>query len=255
MYYFKDYVAGNLNIQQLSSPERDSWFYIERSHSLWAATGSFNKGFLFEVQTTLWALDNYADSNGTFIDIGAHAGMWTCKFAPHSASVIAFEPDNKSFCYLCANIALHNVENKVQQYKMAVGNTMGESIWHIRSEDGAGNGLTPIKDDNTVINTQKVKCITLDTINLDIQNKISLIKIDVEGGEYDVIKGGTQFLYDTGFPPIIFESWNPEECKSIEWGLQQREQLFSLINNMGYNIIPIMGDSKNFLAVHPSWKK
>jgi hypothetical protein len=71
---------------------------------------------------------------------------------------------------------------------------------------------------------------------------ISLIKLDVEGMELNVLKGGLKTLKDNNYPPIIFESW-----KHKEWFLPRRQELITFLELNGYTITPIGEDN---IAIH-----
>jgi len=77
-------------------------------------------------------------------------------------------------------------------------------------------------------------------------NKPALIKIDVEGLELDVLKGGTAFLERHGFPPLLLEAWN------LEWFSEKRAALLDYLRTLGYTWFA-MGDE--LVAQHPSFAR
>ena len=91
---------------------------------------------------------------------------------------------------------------------------------------------------------QKVDVFKLDDKILD--TNIVLIKIDVEGMELEVIKGGLALLKNNNYPPILFESW-----ESKPWFKPRRQELFEFLEDLGYEITSFGEDN---LAVYKGAK-
>lgn len=74
----------------------------------------------------------------------------------------------------------------------------------------------------------------LDEFNYIIPHKISIVKIDVEGGEYDLLKGGIKFL-KTHKPEFMYIE---ASCgKKDEKGIYEIERIYNLLINLGYTIL------------------
>jgi FkbM family methyltransferase len=149
--------------------------------------------------------------------------------------VLAFEPQRLPFQTLCANVALNSLEN-VDCLWAAVG-----------SQDGFINvpDLNPRKEYNfgavTLLGPQigrRVPCLTLDQyVNLP---KVDLVKIDVEGMEADVLRGGEQLL--KRFKPILYVENDR---------LEKSEALNRLIASFDYRMywhLPPLFNPNNFFA-------
>lgn len=163
----------------------------------------------------------------TFIDIGAHMGTYALSYAKLCKKVIAFEPWKKNYYQLCGGIAASNVSNVIP-YNVALGEKEESGVMNIIEEDGGNASLIERK---VCINEEKVEIKTLDNYNL---NDICFIKIDVEGWELNVLKGGVNTLKNNNLPPILLESWieTPQH-------IQERQALISFMNGIGYNVFPI----------------
>jgi FkbM family methyltransferase len=141
------------------------------------------------------------DSN--CIDVGCHKGEILNDFihlAPKGEH-FAFEP----IPYLFENLK-SKFNNKAQLFSFALSNEKGESAFQIVKNAPAYSGLknrrySDIK--NPEIEQIKVELNKLDDI-ISEEIKIDLIKIDVEGGEFDVVRGGIE-LIKRDKPTIIFE--------------------------------------------------
>jgi hypothetical protein len=75
---------------------------------------------------------------------------------------------------------------------------------------------------------EQIHIRTLDGMTIE---NVRLIKIDVEGMEFDVIKGGLETIKKNGYPPILFEAWQHKE-----WFLPRRQELVSFLESLGYEI-------------------
>ncbi len=131
----------------------------------------------------------------TCIDVGANIGIYALSMsvaAGAKGDVHAFEPVRKTFRILSENIHHNNVQNVVLN-NTAVGNTIGKAEFFVTFQSGlAGFGNT---GRGTVIEKEEVDVITLDAyVEKRGIKKVSLIKIDVEGFEWDVLKGGEKLL-------------------------------------------------------------
>lgn len=141
------------------------------------------------------------DSN--CIDVGCHKGEILndfIRFAPKGKH-FAFEP----IPYMSENLKT-KFKNKAEIFPFALSNKKGESSFQIVKNAPAYSGIrnrrySDIK--NPEIEEIKVELNKLDDIIPDTI-KIDLIKIDVEGGEFDVIRGGIE-LIKRDRPTIIFE--------------------------------------------------
>lgn len=254
MYYIKEPVGNDVTMQTLSTESRNAWLYMDKDVAVESSL-KYLHGFIYESDIINWAIENFADKNGAFVDVGAHIGLYTCKMAPYFEQVFSFEPDPRTFCYLSANIALHQVEFNVNQYKLAVGNKNQLVDYYVRSYHGGGNGIN-LTPNNDVQDIRKVQCITLDTFRSLHDVKISFLKIDTENGEKNVLLGAKNLLEKNNFPPFLFESWIPERFEENNWGNIQRNELFTLIQDYGYTVFPITGNREVFLASsHPKWIK
>ena len=86
---------------------------------------------------------------------------------------------------------------------------------------------------------------TLDSYEL---SNINFIKIDVEGHEEKVLRGGVQTLERNQWPPILFESW-PERMTNVP-AKELRESLFAFLASLGYTITQILGGTDDMFLAH-----
>ncbi len=129
------------------------------------------------------------------IDIGAYYGdsaIWWSKL--FEANVIAFEPLTDVFGELQENIELNGLQSRIKAFNVALGS--GERIYGNRS----GAMFSVIADQKIGIETR-----TLDSFDLESD----MVKIDVEGFEYEVLKGAYNTL-EKYKPKVIIETHSKE---------------------------------------------
>ncbi|MDZ7832286.1 MAG: FkbM family methyltransferase [Desulfobacterales bacterium] len=138
-------------------------------------------------------------SDSNCIDIGCYRGEILkdmIKFVP-DGRVFAFEPVPANCEYLSKKFP------RVDLFQVALGDEAGLANFYYDSEHPARSGLAGQKD---LTDEFQVEMETLDHIIPGDMN-IDLIKIDVEGAEYKVIKGGENLIKRCR-PVIIFECNN-----------------------------------------------
>jgi FkbM family methyltransferase len=140
--------------------------------------------------------------NYNCVDIGCHKGEilnLMLKYAP-GGKHYAFEPIPYLF-----NELVNKYKNKSKIYPYALSDNNGESTFQLVKNAPAYSGIKRRRYDikNPVIEEIKVELKTLDEV-ISSAEKIHFIKIDVEGGEFGVIKGAKNLLIKNK-PFILFE--------------------------------------------------
>ena len=141
-------------------------------------------------------------SNSNCVDVGCHKGEildFFIKYAPNGQHY-GFEPIPDLFKSL-----KDKYTDKANILPYAISNEEGESTFKFVKNAPAYSGLN-LREYNVKspdIEEIRVELKTLDEI-IPTNLKIDLIKIDVEGGEFDVLKGAKNLLLRDK-PTIIFE--------------------------------------------------
>lgn len=138
-------------------------------------------------------IDAYASTEHTSIDVGANVGVHTRAMALRSYETIAFEPQEAAYARLIENIT--NLGN-VRPLCLAASSREGiASMRHVPGNRGASRLVSSGGDE--VVATMRLD-------DLDLHRPVSLIKIDVEGHERDVLAGATGIL-TLDRPAILLE--------------------------------------------------
>lgn len=199
------------------------------NHTYYAERG------LFENNLIEWT-KQFCKKDQLFLDIGAHTGSYAITLAPYTSKVLAFEPQKMTYYALCGGVALSGLNN-VDCFKLGLGNEsqVGDKTLHIVSNDGGGSTVHAPPSEK-ILNSETIEIRTLDSLN--IQEKISFIKMDVEENELQVLQGGMETIVRCGYPKILFES-----------NSQVNTALFDYLREiLGYNIVKISGFFNMYLA-------
>ena len=159
-------------------------------------TGTYEKGTLYFIASCL----NRGDC---FIDIGANIGLmsiFASQCVGNSGKILAFEAHPETHELLLENIALNHIEN-IDTFNFALGNETGKAMIYDNWNVNRGGASLVIHAENSTGFEVDVK--TLDeVIQNDFQPK--MIKIDVEGFEFQVLKGATNTIKNCK-PILIIE--------------------------------------------------
>lgn len=150
----------------------------------------------------------FLQSGDVFFDIGANAGAYSIQAASAGCRVVAMEPVPKPFDRLMANIFLNEASGKIKALPMAVGEVEGRAS--ITTDFGTGNHLTTATQSGNVVN---VDVTTLNRLGLT-EGMPSFIKIDVEGYEPEVIRGGREVLRSPGLVGLLLETFRSHNWQS-----------------------------------------
>lgn len=148
-------------------------------------------------------LAHHLNTSSNCIDVGAHKGEILdlfLEFAKQGRHA-AFEPIPAFYQSLKKNYT-----ERAAVYPYALSNRSGNMLFNVVQDDPAYSGLQQrkYKNEKPNIETIEVEVRKLDDVMSARDYEISLIKIDVEGGELDVLKGATEIL-ETDKPLLIFE--------------------------------------------------
>ena len=129
-------------------------------------------------------------SGGTFMDIGGNIGSYALIASEQNlAKIHAFEPHPETFRLLQQNIELNHRSN-VTLHNVALGSSEGA----VFLTDQSGSSINHIVPGTfQPIGTIAVPCRRMDTLCQAFKISPQIVKLDVEGFEYDVLQGfGTE---------------------------------------------------------------
>jgi FkbM family methyltransferase len=133
-----------------------------------------------EPQTRNWFINNIKNSDIVF-DVGANIGMYSILFSQYSNNTYCFEPTQTYDNFLKPNLDKNQIKN-VKTFKLALSDKIGnfnENIFMIWGEN-------PVHDN--------FNFTTLDDFSTKNNVIPNYIKIDVDGYDFEVLKGAKNLL-------------------------------------------------------------
>ncbi len=192
-----------------------------------------------------------------FFDIGANIGFYSLSAANQGATVYAFEPNPEAFADLKHNMGF-NPELNIQAFNLACSDREGEIDFTLAT-DSAYSSMHDTAYDWQTWKIQKSQQITVpskqidtlvDELNIEV---IDYCKIDVEGGELNVLRGALKTLSQQRVKVFQIEIDNA----TYRGAGYQTQDLIKLLETYGYytdsqslQIINNPKSSGNFFFVH-----
>jgi FkbM family methyltransferase len=165
-------------------------------------------------------------------NIGAHTVVIARRVGP-TGHVLAFEPQRLAFQMLCANVALNSFTH-VDCYWAALGEKRGSiAVPELDPAQHLNFGGVSLRNAQP---GRSVPCVTLD--DFVALPRLKLVKIDVEGMEGDVLRGGLRLI--AKFKPHLYI-----ENDRVD----QSEALMRLLDNLGYRLYwhtPALFEADNY---------
>jgi len=125
------------------------------------------------------------DPSPRVLDLGGNIGSFTLLVHRHKpgARITAFEPGPPNIQMFQMNMLANNLpEDRIELRKMAVAGTSGTATWFFDSANPGGSSLYEKKG-----NPVEVQIIALAQVIAEGNEDIALLKIDIEGSEYDLL--------------------------------------------------------------------
>jgi FkbM family methyltransferase len=167
----------------------------------------------FEQAETEWLLARVRPGT-TAIDVGANVGMYAVPLALAAGRVLAFEPAPDNVRRLRENLALNGLEN-VTVRPIALGERAGELLLRL-GDDPMFHSTTEVAEQRGTGDELRVEaCVLDDEWRTAGSPEVSVMKVDVEGGEPGVLRGATALL-DAWHPSLLLEASTPDRLATLE---------------------------------------
>lgn len=185
-------------------------------------------------------LYNLVKDGTTIIDVGTNIGETLLNFARINKTGlnIGFEPVPDLYARAEYNLKLNDLPN-IKLENLALSNEAGKLTFNVTNENNSG-GIFLSSDLNQEDSSRTVRAITLDSYVLENNlDNISLLKIDVEGFELNVLEGAVMTL--NKFKPALFieldDSFLRRQGKS-------GKELVGFLIDKGYQIFSAENDKQ-----------
>ena len=212
---------------------KDDVFYQQRI----ADAGPYQKKNLIRLR-------NLRPNARTVIDVGANIGMNSIEYATWAKTVHAFEPTPQTFSMLERTVALAENQSdargwypvgddfadarlvgEIKCHKYALSSSAGKTKIIIKKDNAGHNYLDnlhlptrtgQIRTRPTEPPTEDVEIRTLDSYNFE---EVDIIKVDVEGHEFDVVMGAEQTILK--YRPVVQLEMVEHQPIRFNWNCQQ----------------------------------
>lgn len=198
---------------------------------------------------TQGVFEKYIKANDIVYDIGANVGYFSLLasfLTGKKGRVYSFEPIKDNMDTLTKHVTLNNINN-IKGYNYAIADC-NKIIKFTNSENKSANTYicnSPMFDISPTIDIQ---ARSLDSLFLE--DKLmppDFIKIDIEGAEFDALKGAQYIIKK--YYPVIYVSTHENHLKGVEYACK----LFLMNLNYELTLINVNQDTpgiKDYIAVH-----
>ena len=193
-------------------------------------------------------LEDHLGEGDIFIDIGAYVGyasLRAARIVGPRGLVVAFEPDPRIYKILIENIILNDLNNIIV-IPLPLYSATKIIEFTISPVEGWSSLMTEnrnqIFSNNKVVRPQKIKVatLTLDSIPTILGLKeITMIKIDTEGAESEILRGASEIL----------KKHKPKLLIEIH-GNKQYKQVMALLNKFKYKFEILHINTEEPIHIH-----
>ena len=165
-------------------------------------------------------------------DIGANIGYYVILESKMCKKVYAIEPEISNFNLLNKNISLNKLSNVIT-FNKAISDKLGDIDFFISVKSNMHSIYSDYKDNN-IVEKIKVKALSLD--EFCIQNNVypDFLRMDIQGGEYQVFKGMNDILKKS---LIIFMELHPQMMKE-----EHTLYILNTLKTNGFDVIKMFKD-------------
>jgi FkbM family methyltransferase len=193
-------------------------------------------------------INSFLRPGDIFVDVGANIGLFAliaAKLVGKKGSVHAFEPCSLTYNRLKLNVKLNNFSN-IYCHQFALSNRNcqqnmilsldGFDAWNSLAKPTAGESFS-----SETINTMRWDDFAFQH---QLQGKVTLMKIDVEGWETFVLSGGIETLSREDAPTLLVEFTE----KAAQSANSSCRELYQNLEKLGYKMFTYNPDCQELIS-------
>ena len=192
----RNFLSGNIKIKICN-------FFINASTNKNNMSSSLLHKCYFGDEKILAAIKKISDHKKVFfLDCGSNYGFYSFYIASLSSGnqVLAFEASSKTFNAFKANLALNNFKN-IDYRNLAINEISGKFITFYESPNDWESSAAHNNFKNNKAVTVETTTIDKELLNKNLINFAVIIKLDIEGNEFNAIQGGLDTILK--YKPLI----------------------------------------------------
>ncbi len=151
-------------------------------------------------------------------DVGAHIGLCSLplsKIIAKGGIIYSFEASDKNRYFLKEHIRINNINN-IKTIPFLIGSCSKQKVRFFETDDVSGvpsiANLSRLNNSINTVSTNKIQ-ISLDDFCKQNNTIPDIIKIDVEGAEFEILAGAKDII--TKYKPEIIISLHPKHLKEL----------------------------------------
>jgi FkbM family methyltransferase len=172
---------------------------------------------------------------GAVIDVGANLGQTLCKvkIVDRDRAYYAFEPNAACYAYL-ERLVLANEWPAVTVFPCGLSDRAGMVPLHT-TEDSEVSGLSSFLPaaHSRLTRTKLAAAFSYIELSRFVEPPVAFVKIDVEGGELEVLRGMSEMLRQ--HEPLIVVELLPQASL-----LERHHETWALLESLGYEIFSVV---------------
>lgn len=229
-FKFKNFVINLFGTAYLDYKDKEIKIVISNLRELQTRSKSCSK----EPETIHW-IESNSNEGDIFFDIGANIGAYSLVAAYNKMKVYAFEPSFQNFYRLNQNVSLNLYDDVIHCLPIGLSSSNSLSKFnYLEVEMGTSRNF--FNESNRFHLEYENKPLEKSTLIMKIDEFISrfkvpvptMIKIDVDGAEFDILKGAQNLLSNKNLKTILIE---------IDIIFFEENEIISYLNNFSFKLI------------------
>jgi FkbM family methyltransferase len=184
------------------------------------------------------------NKSGIFIDIGANIGQTLLKVKSVNQEITYYGVEPNPVCqfYLKELIRVNNFQSSfILPIGLSEKSRLTQLYYYSKNPDDAtASVIEKLRPLSVIEKKDFVFLASLDELNQVFDQGISVIKIDVEGAEPEVMKGAISTILK--YHPIVIIEVLPAYTTDNTWRIERQRELVEICKTIRYNIFKVIKD-------------
>lgn len=184
--------------------------------------------------------------DGAFVDVGVNIGQTLLRVKTFSSEInyIGFEPNSTCVAYSQELVKINQFKDCIIQNCALSTNVQNLVLEKTLSVDPRASVISELRP---TYFTDYENVLALDYQSFYLDKKISFVKIDVEGGEYEVLVGMKEALIKYR-PVITCEVLDSHSSEQLDFTQNRASKLCTFLKSIDYAIIQLNTNEKGIIG-------